>query len=74
MDIELCVAMRDGNRDYDSKNSMFSYDGIDNKPTFKKMLAIADNPNLFMNIENGYNIARRRALANEFTSNRSNKK
>lgn len=68
MDIELCVAMYENNKNYDSKKSMFDYVGIDNVPTFKKMLAVANNPNLFMNIENGYNIAYRRALANNLVS------
>ena len=74
MDMELCVAMRDNNKNYDSDKSMFSYDGISTAPSFKKMLAVADNPNLFMNIENGYNIAYRRALANNLTSNKGNKR
>ena len=74
MDMELCVAMRDNNREYDSSKSMFSYEGIENVPTFKQVLAMADNPNLFMNVENGYNIAYRRALASNLASNKSNKR
>ena len=74
MDMELCAAMYENNRDYTGDKSMFSYDGVSSAPSFKKMLSVAKNPNLFMNIENGYNIAYRRALANNLTSNKDNKR
>lgn len=63
LDLELCKAMRDMNPEYDSDKSMVEYVGVSNVPSYKKMLTIVDNPALFMPIENGYNIAYRRAYA-----------
>ena len=64
-DLELCKAARDINPDYDQEKSMMEYKGISNAPSYKKMLTIVDNPNLFRPIENGFNIAYRRNLAKE---------
>ena len=65
VDLELCAAMRDINKEYESSTSMMKYEGIENVPSYKKMLTIVDNPDLFMAIENGYNIAYRRNYARE---------
>ena len=65
IDLELCEAKREIDPGYNSKYSMVKYDGLDKVPSFRKMIAVVDNPALFNSIENGYNIASRRSFAKE---------
>ncbi len=51
-----------------SNSQIFMYDGLECIPSIEKFDAIIKNPNMFMNIENGWNIERRIALGRELTS------
>lgn len=65
IDIELCAAARDICSEDQIEQNRLKYEGIQHVPSYKKMIYIADNKNMFMSIENGYNVAKRRAYAKE---------
>ena len=66
-DIEICREIISSGKDI-SNYDIFKYDGIEHVPSLIKFLEIVKKPGLFMNIENGYNIERRKDLANSLGS------
>ena len=62
VDIQTYAALLNEGKTANGENNIFKYEGITHIPPIEKFTAIAKNPNLFISIENGYNVEYRKNL------------